>query len=395
MMKRKNKTCYCEIDFLKEFINSHPTMLLPDDSIIRYMDNWLSLYKFICKSDVVINISSAEFQRLAETDDWFRMFWKKSGNGDCNIEFVDKLSFPFIKDLSISKCDERHLNAVFLTTQPDQICIQQSKKYGVIVLNNNLLRECDHLYMDSGTEFPSDRAKDWSFMQGLNRVFPTINTCNSMIIVDNYLFSDDIKNGFDERLEYNLKPLLKSLLPEKLAESECFEISIFTEDQNKQGLDRQLNYLNSLLYKIRPNLNFRLSIYGECRGIFHDRGILTNNVWISSGHGFDIVKKDKTLEKPTTINIAFPFLQNKLSWCDGTVLNVVLKAASISENRLVEKDNYWGDEKRSNRIIYFFNHQEKEIKNEDIKDVKLINNKPIVKIDLTKIPGYSEWGKKF
>lgn len=392
---RKNKTCFCEVGFLREFIGSHPTMLVPNDDVIRLMGNWISVYHFICKSDVVIDITAAEFSSIKDNNEWMRLFWKKSSNGECNIEFAGMKEFPHISNLSHDKCSVKELNAVYLTTQPDDVCIKKSNELGVVVLNNDLIKKCDHLFIDNGTEFPSRKAKDWDFMKQLNSVFPSINICNSMIIVDNYLFSDNIKNEADERLEYNLKPILRTLLPHSLAEGEIFEIAIFTGEDKKQSFERQLNYISSLITKIRPNLNTRICFYGKSQSAFHDRAILTNNIWISSGHGFDIFGRSKEIGKPTTINIAFPFIQNKLLWCDGSYLNVINQAESISQNRLIEPNiNYWGDENKSNRIIQYYSDSSNKSKKEADTGILQTPFQPNMKIDLSKIPGYNKWGRK-
>lgn len=267
-MRRNNKTCFCEIDFLKEFFLSHPQEAMPDEGFISFSKNWFSLCYFLCKSDLVINVSISDFQKLVEENSWFKLLWKKSGNGDCKIEFVDNSLFPDIANLVIESNDVRKLNAVYLSSQPDQICIHHSKKYGIIVLNNSILKNCDHLFIDNGTSFPNERAKGWSFIQNLNRNYPQISVCNSLLIVDNYLFSDVFKDGNVERLDYNLQPILKFLLPDQLDSIDSFEIAVFTDSKNPSGLERPLNYLRSLLGKIRPKIKFKLSLYGDCHSFF-------------------------------------------------------------------------------------------------------------------------------
>lgn len=216
-----------------------------------------------------------------------------------------------------------------------------------------------------------------------------------MIIVDNYLFSDDIKNDDDEKLKYNLLPILKIILPKNLNEGEIFEIAIFTGEDKTHNFDAQLNYFRSLISKIRPNLNLRICFYGNSQKEFHDRAILTNNLWISSGHGFDIFGKSKDVSKPTTINIAFPFIQNKLLWCDGSYLNVISKAKSISINRLVEPNkNYWGDKERTNRIIQNYNKEDNSSPDVQPTESSKRVYQPNMKIDLSKIPDYNKWGRR-
>lgn len=391
---RKTKTCFCEVGFLTEFINSHPTILEPNDDIIKLMGNWISMYQFICKSNVVLDISASRFSQIKESNEWMKMFWKKSSNGECNIDFSDPGDFPYISDLLNRKRNIKELNAVYLTTQPDNICRKLSEELGIVILNNDLVRSCSHLYIDNGTEFPSDNAKDWDFLRRLNSVYPAVNICNSMIIVDNFLFTDDLKNGDDEKFEYNLKPILKTLLPHYLSNDEVFEIAIFTGEDKDRNFGRQMNYIRSLITRIRPSLKVRLCFYGKSQSMFHDRAILTNNLWISSGHGFDIFGKTKDVGKPTTVSIAFPFLQNKLLWCDGSYLNIIRQAQNISQNRLIEPDiNYWGDAERTNRIIQYFGRTNNKSEIAQTPDISQGVYQPNMKIDLTKIPDYSKWGK--
>ena len=60
----KRKTVFCELEFLHEFLGKRPTMLEPNDNSIQQMECWMSLYKFICKSDLVINITEDSFKTL-------------------------------------------------------------------------------------------------------------------------------------------------------------------------------------------------------------------------------------------------------------------------------------------------------------------------------------------
>jgi hypothetical protein len=383
-----------------DFLSSRPTLLEANDESILAMSNWVSMYQFICKSDLVLNVSSSEFGDLKNKDTWLQMLWKKSANGECGLEFVSRSAFPDVKNLEKAIANTKILNAVFLTTLDDTVCIKQSKRYGVIVLNTSLAKGCKHLFSDNGTEFPSSEAQDWNFLRGLNALYPALNICNSMIIVDNYLFSDNIGNGANEKLEYNLKPMFRELLPEALDEGAIFELSIFTEESKEDGVqlkgfEKQYNYISSLISKIRPKLKYKISIYTKVKDSFHDRSLLTNNIWISSGHGFDIFGKAKGVKKPTSISIAFPFIQSKLLWCDGAYINVIKKANVIC-NRLVEYNiNYWGDKDQSNRIIsnYCSSNSDKNT----TQHSQQLKSSPLtagMKIDLSNLPDFSKWGKR-
>lgn len=383
---RMRKPCYCEIGFLRDFFAIRPVNMEPNEETIHLTWLWVSLFKFISKASIILDISKLEFEKLIDSNkdlseigknikedidttetsavdsrfvSWLKLINKSEGL----IDFTESEdSFPYISEFRVDEFDDddQRLNAVYLTTQNDAVCKKQSKMFGVIVLNSNLAKECAHLFMDIGHAFPSNDAKDWSFLKGIK--FPSLNICNSIIIVDNYLFIDDMDKYCDgkvrrewmDKIEQNLQPILQALLPEKLDDGVMFEIAIFTaqdKDNPDKSFETQYQSLNTYLSVKRKNIKFRINFYGKCHEVFHDRCILTNNVWISSGHGFDIFSKNRGSLKPTTINIAFPFLQSSLLWCDGSYLNVLSQAKKIIDSY---PDKYWGDCKRHNRIVSYF-----------------------------------------
>lgn len=393
---RKHKVCYCEMGFLKDFFASRPIFIEPSEDNVQLLWGWSSLYKFISRSSLILDISKSDFNKLIvfpsleevdnninrdDSDDisfrkWLRLINKSEGL-IYYTEVGDK--FPNVMDLDFTEYDEEKLNAIYLTTLDDDQCKKHSRLKGVIVLNNNLAKQCSHLFKDNGHPVPSEGANDWGFLKSL--IYPSLNICNTIIIVDNYLFINDeeengcIRREWEEKLEQNLHPILQALLPENLDENIVFEIAIFTTQdkvhKNKSFEDQYQNIVNYLALK-RKKIKFRINFYGKCHDAFHDRCILTNNVWISSGRGFDIFGKTKNNTKPTSINIAFPFLQSSLLWCDGSFLNVLTQAKKIRDNRLQEPNiNYWGDNNRNNRTVSYYTHKDNE---EIITDNKVYAN---------------------
>lgn len=392
---RKHKVCFCEIGFLKDFFASRPVFIEPSENYVQLLWGWGSLYKFICRSSLILDISKSDFKKQIDlpsseevgnnknSDDsdisfrkWLRLIYKSEGL----ISFTEEGDrFPNVTDLNFTAGDKERLNAIYLTTLDDAQCKKHSRMKGVIILNNNLAKQCDHLFKDNGHPVPSEGANDWGFLKSLK--FPSLNICNTIIIVDNYLFINDeeengcIRREWEEKLEQNLHPILQALLPENLDENIVFEIAIFTTQdkvhKNKSFEDQYQNIVNYLALK-RKKIKFRINFYGKCHEAFHDRCILTNNVWISSGRGFDIFGKTKDNTKPTSINIAFPFIQSSLLWCDGSFLNVLTQAKKIRDNRLQEPNiNYWGDNNRNNRTVSYYTHKDNE---EIITDNKVYAN---------------------
>lgn len=385
---RKSKVCYCEIGFLKEFFDSRPLFIEPTEEKVQLLWVWTSMYRFLSKAALILDISKAAFEHFLEEDDdknvdYSNCSFNEDGNFKSWLKLINKSegpigfteendTFPNITELEISEegiseSDDQKLNAVYLTTLDDDACKKQSRLKGVIVLNNNLARESAHLFKDNGHAIPSEGARDWGFLKQMT--FPSLNICNSIIIVDNYLFLDDKDtNGkttfaWPDKLRRNLLPILKAFLPDCLDTNIVFEIAVFTtQDKDNHNMIFESQYKTIDTFLSNRKITYRICFYGKCHEAFHDRCILTNNVWISSGHGFGIFGKPNESSKPTTINIAFPFLQSSLLWCDGSFQNVLSQAKKVI-GRLQEPNiNYWGDENKHNRIVSHFTQNDSKEK---------------------------------
>ena len=82
--------------------------------------------------------------------------------------------------------------------------------------------------------------------------------------------------------------------------------------------------------------------------LFHDRVILSNNIRISSGMGFDLYGEDNLqINKPTTISILFPFIQRATPWIVRAYENDLETAYKVAKSNIG-----WGDE-FVNRLLDF------------------------------------------
>ena len=196
------KTVYCEYNFWKAFVKSCPQLLEPSERNIEYVQQWVGMYCFLSKANIVFDLSIDEFQLLAPEDHYLLALWQKSTEGACGLK-CKKKDFPYINQLKREHLTDTQLSAVYLTTQETDICETQSQRFGIIILNLQLIAGATHLFKDNGTAFPSAYAKDWNFMRGLLKNAPRINLSNTLIIADNYLLFDN------QRIQYNLIPILK------------------------------------------------------------------------------------------------------------------------------------------------------------------------------------------
>ena len=316
-------------------------MLNSSERSLQYMRQWISLYSFLAKSNIVFDLSIEELQLQAPEDQYLLSLWQKSAEGVCGL-ICKKKNFPYVNQLQLQHITDQQLNAVYLTTQETEVCEQQSQRFGVVILNMQLVNNATQIFQDNGTAFPSDVAKDWNFMRGLLKNAPRINLSNALIITDNYLLFDS------QRIRYNLLPILKIILPQQLANGLAYQICIFTEDK-RDRLKHSLSPLVKMIKQIRPRLDFQLMIY-EANDIFHDRAIVTNNIWVSCGHGFDIFTQNGAIDKSTTITIVYPFLQSTIQWADQAYLNLLQDAGKVDKKAELAV-NYYGIRKHGCRLF--------------------------------------------
>jgi len=88
---------FCEIDFYMKFVNSYPKEVVPGEESIKRTKLWIDFNSFLFKSDIHFDINVIDFETLAASDEYYKLWWKKSANGECGIEF-DGLEFPKLKE---------------------------------------------------------------------------------------------------------------------------------------------------------------------------------------------------------------------------------------------------------------------------------------------------------
>lgn len=364
----KRKIVYCEMSFLLSFLKNRP---IDDDFDDHRDDCWKGLGRFLKRSDLVVNVTKEDFIQKCEcsTDNadedrvitFLKSVIKKSADGEIDLSFKDK--FLDLYTISGQDLGDSELNAVFLTDSEKSFCQEKSREYGVIVLNKEGLYNSIHLFKDSGIAFPNRTAKKWNFLNSLNQNLPQLNNNNSILIADNFIFSDS-KDGFDviispyqDKIEYNLKPIFKSLLPEYLAEGLKFEISVFSDIDN-WNLENAYNYIYSIIRRLRPRLRFSLTLYNHVKKYFHDRSIVTNSVWIGCPGGFDVFDSQGNIRKPTNVTITFPLFSKDINWANDTFLNFIKSAKKVIQRNPIPGKNIWGNEERKNRIVSYFTADE-------------------------------------
>lgn len=104
MIERK---LYCELEFWRVYSASQKT-----EDII-YLQQWYKFYGVLAKSNIVFNCSIAQLKDAIATDEYLKQLWKRSTNGECNIECAD--AFCHILTLDNPEVFENNFNAIYLS----------------------------------------------------------------------------------------------------------------------------------------------------------------------------------------------------------------------------------------------------------------------------------------
>ncbi len=188
--------------------------------------------------------------------------------------------------------------------------------------------------------------QNWSYLLDLKTKYPSISNCNSLVIADRYLLSDKYYDPF----ETNIRPILDAILPNRLDNNIIFTICVIAQNICISIEDR-LSDLDLIIQELRPRLNYKLTIYDSRR--LHDRSILTNNIILTSGAGFDVIGGDEKPMKFTTTSLSFPFLQ--LSANDSNIyldwINNILEEKGRCR---YYKQDYWGDRATKHHLLDYY-----------------------------------------
>lgn len=335
---------YCEVGFLRNLFESIDSPFSDKGEVV------MQIIKFLSKATIIFDVSKDSVITSFINNPIFKFIFKSSQKGInpgrhkwLNENFCD-----------ISQSSQPNMLAIYLTTLPEIECNRRMKKFGVMVFNCETILKAEHLFIDCGISLPNtDKIKKgWESILGHKYV----NVCNSLVIIDNYILQSNDKQTWgnksvNEKIKNNLIPILDCLLPKELSGTEPFHLYIFAYESNnsfktlmkvdnESGIPMQIKQLRGGKVPIKMVLI-------SCKKEFHDRIILTNNLMISSGLGFDLFKEgDYIVKKPTSVSIIFPFIQSFNSWAERHYMEI-LDSALKAEKTI----NKYGDDFK-HRLLY-------------------------------------------
>ena len=323
-MKTK-RDIYCEYGFWEAFFETESQIII--DRTKRRL--WDAFFVFLSSNNLFFDIPNQSVNSQTSGGKYLNELWQTKGGA--GILFIPK-EFPKIENISDN--DDERLNSVFLTMETTTVCKQLSERKGVIVLNLDMIFTAKHIFNDNGTSFYKSNGQNWTFLWNLKEKCPSICHCNSLVIADRYLLSDKNVNAFDS----NLRPIFNAILPQQLDCGIIFTISILAENLSASINDKLLR-LENLVKELRPLLNFSLNIFDTNK--IHDRSILTNNIILTSGAGFDVIGNNAQPLKFTTTSLRFPFLQNETNG-STTYLDWIYNLLKVEKKCRLYNHNYFG-----------------------------------------------------
>lgn len=296
---------YCEIAFWKVLSNALTCVDNLNDPFNKGGRSHCAQKLFdslLLKSDSVHFDDEQMFNSTVQDDEVLLKFWKLS---ECE-------GYP---DITINRESYKQINE-WQETDPNSIhlvCGEKNKNEGVskglLVLTPEVSLSSPDIYRDFGKSIKKNAEVSWKDI-----LVRANHPCNSMIIFDNYVFN---------KPQENLYKILDCLLPNEL--SVPFHLAIFTSTLNNP-LEVEFEKLQTYISNIRKDLKIELALYQAGKNDFHDRAIITNNIWIGSGGGFELLKKVRLhseSSKTTSVPIFFPYLQESTDWAIETYLNFI------------------------------------------------------------------------
>lgn len=337
MAERYRKHVYCEKNFLEHCIKTIAGWKFCEQNF-EELSLWMCIKSLIFSPDIVLHLDISD-DDLPQSDGtkskkdfsaWAIELAQMQSEQKIHLKLGD-----FVTPETINKSDNKQLTAYYLTCCDCETCQKCMDECGVLAICPENLKDFTSILYDNGMAINRKGKAEWKKIINCS---PCL--CNSLILVDNYIFNDF------KLLDDNLKQILDALLPERL--DIPFHIAICSEMGNKSEQDCLIK-VDNLIKNIRPNLIVKIDILKCSTSDFHDRIIITNNIYISCGSGFEILKYDFNISrfstvstKMTAVAILFPFFQTSVKWTTNAYSNMINEVSRVRKSR---------DTKMENRLI--------------------------------------------
>ncbi|MDR1556547.1 MAG: hypothetical protein LBS88_05890 [Tannerellaceae bacterium] len=274
----ERQTLYCELDFLLRLIENKPAPLpayeMEEPGELTNWKKYIGL--FLHDSRIFIDASREKFYDLIKTNKFFTTLLKQFQSNDIDIRFYRLEEMETRQDDFFNEVDP---HALFFIENTEK-CRKLAEEYGMIFVSNEIRNDFAECIFGYETDYVSiskkeNKLRSWDFISRYK------HPCNALIISDNYILSDN------KKMKNNLLKLIDKLLPGKLERD--FQLIILTGNARENlHIESCYSFLSEQINRLR-DYHIELKIVAKSIDN-HDRNILTNYLWISSGYGFSIFK---------------------------------------------------------------------------------------------------------
>lgn len=345
------KTIFLESAFWDKFSECSRALLPYADGndpavIFEKIERWNSIYKFICRSSVYIDVPINSLADKAKNDPMLWKLLKCNGDGKMDLTHSED-PFPDLNSETEFECDGDN-ESVFLTLVDLHL---GARRHGVINICPDTIWDQDIKFKDTGEAVKTDKGFAWNKMEILKE------NSNQMVIIDNFVLAPD-RNGLCTT-RYDLRELLRLMLPDSCIEE--YTLSIFYYDDSNNNTIREtrrkqfLQSIKDFIKAKKKHLNPKIELFPTTANgqnhhkDFHDRTIITNNVWIGSEAGFDLLVQDfstntntRAIKTTKTHGLYLGFGNDVANWLDTAYDNLIEEAKQClkkykytTENRLL------------------------------------------------------------
>lgn len=320
----QQKDIYCDLGFWDSLSSRFSKVKMATNlDELKQNQNLMDWFDLLCRSHLLFDCSIDDFETATNNDLYLKDVWKKSTDGRCQLDFSPGAVSSMCA--GPSKMEPGMYNSLYLTNtnHPIEAC-----NVGVFNISSDLIHDYAEIFNDNGPSVKRDSLCNW--LQILKEAHAQQN-CNSMIIADNYIFKD---------VNSNLYKILDVLLPQKL--DAIFYLTVFSLNESVESeFEKKKQALEKRIHEMRPNLSVKLEVFNSSKEDFHDRGIITNYVWIEIGAGFNLIKSNGTAGKTTNLHISYPMIipQDRMKCSRDGYLNIIDDAKRYLRIRNTKSNN--------------------------------------------------------
>ncbi len=285
---------------------------------------WNNIYKFICRSSVFTDTPLHELAEKAKTDTRLRLMLKSSGDGNMDLDYQED-PFPDLESNSKFEYDSDY-SSLFFTAEDHE---KAARNHGVINICNNNIWNQEEKFKDTGVPITRDEEWDWGDLKILKE------TSNAMVLVDNFILTPNKKTGYGV-IRSDLKSILAQILPDFSKEKYTLSVIYYDKemdegwnnDWDKLGMKRNVETrknqfaqsIRNFVKEVKRHLDLTIELFPTTaneqfyRKDFHDRTIITNNIWVGSEAGFDI--HETAANSTTTHGLYLGFGNDVAKWLE-------------------------------------------------------------------------------